>query len=313
MIDQYYSAEAAEQLLKNPGTLAVISLDSPCTKPHIPGLIPIGLDSLCEYRSEVISCSGSIVRGHDGGCLWSASDEVMCIATWIPPEACGSLASSTEAAYLTLLETLQRNGYPHPFRFWNFIPEINNGTGDEEPYRQFCSGRLRAFERFHYADIQFPAASALGHHREGAVIYALASREPGTHYENPKQQQAYCYPRQYGPSSPSFSRATQVNPGAHVFISGTASILGHETQAINNFASQLSTTLKNIDCLRDHISANAGPLEAIRVYLRHRENYEECKQRLNKQFQGYDILYTEADICRANLLVEIEAAFKIKM
>jgi chorismate lyase/3-hydroxybenzoate synthase len=193
------------------------------------------------------------------------------------------------------------------------MPKINLGEGDQEEYKKFCSGRLRAFSQLDLSQQQFPAASALGIHHsdnaaQGAVIYLLATRTPGQHHENPRQQPAYQYPRQYGPSSPSFARATSLplQSQCPIFISGTASIIGHDTKACGNLQEQLEITLDNIRFLLASIDPQASAPSAIRVYLRHAEDLLATQTYLYQQFAPADINIVHADICRANLLVEIE-------
>ncbi len=312
MFRQYYSADAPETLLERPGVLAVVRFNTECLPPASPGLIPAGLESLSGHHSEVIECAGAQVeRGLTGNCYWSLSEHLMCAAVWISPDQCADIERGAQAAYSTLLDRLRGAGYPHPVRFWNFIPDINLGAGDREAYKKFCNGRLAAFSAHGLAPQTFPAASALGHHKRGAVIYALATQSAGEHHENPRQERAYRYPRRYGPSSPSFARATSVRLGRErwVFISGTASILGHATRSPGDLDEQLRTTVANIACLGEYISGGTPALSALRVYLRRRDHLPAARDFLCRCYPGADITYALADICRADLLVEIEAAF----
>ncbi len=76
-------------------------------------------------------------------------------------------------------------------------------------------------------DPSWPAATSIGRQDDDRVlqVYWLAGNEPGRALENPRQMSAFHYPRQYGPSAPTFSRAMQVGGG--LLISGTASVRGH--------------------------------------------------------------------------------------
>ena len=58
--------------------------------------------------------------------------------------------------------------------------------------------------------------------------------------ENPRQTSAYEYATRYGPESPKFSRAIALSCGdyATIFISGTASITGSQTQHAGDIAAQ---------------------------------------------------------------------------
>lgn len=314
MLFQRYTCEPPEALVDKPGVLAVVAFDRDGA-PDEPGIIPIGPACLSGQKAEVIEYGDRPAhRGARDGCHWSSVDDVLCVATWLSATDFSPIEHATRDAYLRLLRLSEVLGFPHPFRVWNFIPQINRGSGDEEVYKKFCVGRQSAFDEIHIAQQQFPAASALGHHRQGAAIYLLAHKRPGHHHENSRQQPAYRYPRQYGPSSPSFARATSLalKRRPHLFISGTASILGHETRAAGDLQQQITVTLDNLNYLRDKfassINSEAEPFTALRVYLRRAEDYQAANNQLQQTFPGARLNFLHADICRGNLLVEIEAA-----
>ncbi len=315
MLSQSYLPTAAhvdeQATLSQPGVLALVRFDGQCAASSTPGVIPIGLKSLSAQPFELIRYGHQIAtRGTELNCQWSRIDDVLCAATWISPAACADIEAATEDAYHRLFSLVQTAGFAHPFRIWNFMPQINDGQGDQEVYKKFCVGRQRAFDRLQLAQHQYPAASALGHHSAGAVIYLLAHRQAGQHHENTRQEAAYRYPRQYGPSSPSFARATSLSMHGQpqLFISGTASILGHDTKAAGNLEQQLEITLDNIRYLVEHTGFARAALGAIRVYLRNTEDYPAARAFLATHFPSTVINYLHADICRDNLLVEIEAA-----
>lgn len=301
---------ALTDLLSEPGVLAVVGFTDTCRPSSIAGYLPVGMPSLSDKPYEVIRYGNvSAQRGITDDCHWSLIDDVLCAARWISPEDCRDIEAATEKSYQSLFRLIQSMGFPYPFRIWNFIPDINLGDGDREEYKKFCVGRQHAFHSCHVAPRQYPAASALGHHGQGAVIYLLAGRNSGVHHENPRQQPAYQYPRQYGPSSPSFARATSLSLASQlqVFISGTASIVGHDTQAVGDLQEQLRITLANIHELVAHIDPQEYALSAIRVYLRHPKDYDVARSFLSEHFSLDKVNFLHADICREQLLVEIEA------
>lgn len=310
MFQQYYSSDSPEQLLQQSGMLSLIKFNSSCEPPVETGLIPVGLKCLAGLENEIISMGDKpITRGMSGRCHWSYSDNITCTSIWLSASECGDIENSTYKAYVELFRFIESTEHPNAFRIWNFIPNINQGDGDLEEYKKFCTGRLRAFTELGIPAGEFPAASALGHREQGAVIYVLSSSEHGVPYENPKQESAYRYPRQYGPSSPSFSRSTYIQLGEQklLFISGTAGILGYETQAPGNLPLQLETTFSNIETLIGLTQTTADAVQFLRVYIRHSEDFAYVSEQVNKRFPGADISYVLADICRNDLLLEIEA------
>ncbi len=297
-------------LLAQPGVLALVNFGDSCAAMAQPGVIPLGMPSLCDKPWEVIRYGDSIAeRGTDEHCQWSLIEDVLCVATWIAPEDCSDIEAATEVAYGRLFRVIQAKGFPYPFRIWNFMPDINNGVGDREEYKKFCVGRQRAFDDYHVAPQEYPAASALGHHTKGAVIYLLAGRNSGVHHENPRQQPAYQYPREYGPTSPSFARATSLalRSREQVFISGTASIIGHNTQGVGDLEQQLTITLDNIKHLLMHVGQADSELSGVRVYLRRPQDLAVARAFFAARLPALVVNFIHADICRSQLLVEVEA------
>lgn len=241
----------------------------------------------------------------------------------VPPAVTSSgertrLYEATASAYREILTTLGAVGYPYLLRVWNFLPEINIETHGLERYRQFNSARQEALLACGHAIAgSVPAASALGAASGSPlVIYFLASRLAPAFIENPRQTSAYHYPAQYGPRSPVFSRAAALGEkdSAMLFISGTASIVGHRTLHSGDPAAQTRETLRNIEALL----AQAGrtvlggklPLEALayKVYVRDPRDLPLIRAQIEEAL-GADasVLYLKADICRRDLAVEIEA------
>jgi chorismate lyase/3-hydroxybenzoate synthase len=202
---------------------------------------------------------------------------------------------------------------------WNYFPQINTETSGLERYRAFCLGRHQALDAWHFPEEQLPAASAIGTHAEGLLIYFLAGHRPGTQIENPRQVSAFNYPEQYGPKSPSFSRATLIPEWQHLYISGTASIVGHETRHSGDQLAQLHESLKNVQTVIDiarQVSAlectEVKELKVIRVYVRNTLELDRIAQTL-KQALGEDIRLqlVQGDICRHDLSLEIEGMYAV--
>ena len=308
MLNQSFSSVPATELLSREDTLAVIPLVNQC-EPFEAGLIAGGIeDASCGSVNEVWTVSGQVSRGQTEQCYWSKTSDVICIARWLSKDDCKQIERSTQLAYEAILAELAAQGYPYPFRFWNYLPAINKGDGDDELYKKFCTGRLNAFEKAGIQADAFPAASALGHHTSGAVFYVFASASKPLHFKNEKQINAYEYPRQYGISSPSFARATALTlaQSHYLFISGTASIIGHKTVEIGDLEGQLEVTSKNIE----HLLATANPqqctLATFKVYVRHPDHVARSKDWLSQRYPNVDAVFTVADICRRDLLIEIE-------
>ena len=195
--------------------------------------------------------------------VWPAAEDIRFGFLHVPED--GELESVTERAYQRLIAEAKESGFPHLIRIWNHVPGINDDDHGRERYQRFCEGRYRAFEAAGYGlASDLPAASAVGMRGEGLAIYSIASRTPGVQVENPRQVAAYRYPPRYGPKSPSFSRATRL--GDTVFLSGTASVVGHETLHAGDVDKQLEETLQNLDAiLNAAIGGSVRDLTAVKT------------------------------------------------
>ena len=221
------------------------------------------------------------------------------------------------ATFRDLLALLNERGYPGLQRVWNHVPRINEERDGVERYKRFNVGRARAFEELFGtgAEQHFPASSAVGTVGDTFIVCFAAARTHGTHLENPRQVSAYRYPPRYGPKSPSFARGTLAPPdwGRAFFLSGTASVVGHETVRIGDPHGQLDETLNNIDVLLDEVATRTGRgldiarFDLLKVFVRHQEHFPAIRETLGHRLDAETpVLYLHADICRSDLLVEIE-------
>ncbi len=241
---------------------------------------------------------------------------------WLLGAATVPLTNGLEdAAHRLYGNIFQATRGQHLARIWNYVPAINEpGPAGLENYRAFCRGRSLAFEQ-HYGrgfKALLPSASAVGSKSSTlTVAFAACPVEP-RHVENPLQVPAYDYPGEYGPRPPSFARATVVPEQGHavVFVSGTAAIRGHATVAPHSTRLQLECALENLRAISSacglgpDLDQDGGSTRHFKVYLRHAADQPLVAAILQeKLLTGIDrVSYVQADICRASLLVEIEAS-----
>lgn len=226
------------------------------------------------------------------------------------------LRAATEIAYRRIFRLLEVEGLPHLWRVWNYLADINGSQDGLERYRQFNIGRQDAFiASGRLASGNVPAACAIGLAGGPLRIAFLAGLEPPFPIENPRQVSAYDYPPEYGPRSPTFSRAAIAAPGgqAVLFVSGTASIVGHRTLHAGDAAAQARESLANIEAVITEVNhclpAHPFALENLtyRAYIRHAADYPAVAAVLRNALGNAGCVCLQADICRADLLVEIEA------
>lgn len=234
----------------------------------------------------------------------------------------GDPAAAAESLYLELVAAADSLGFPHLLRIWQYLPRITESLGDEDRYKAYCAGRRRALNRLHrHRDTTLPAACLLGDYSDSILMYALVAERPGVQVENPRQVSAFQYPPQYGRASPSFSRALAVAwPGdsRQLYISGTASVVGHATMH-DTVEAQARETLANLDALlaaaRDTAGIERGSLADINpmtVYVRRAQDYPTVRGILEERLPaGHPVLYLHAEVCRPGLLVEVEGVASV--
>lgn len=228
-----------------------------------------------------------------------------------------SLDQVAEEAYSAIFELMQQLGYPHLCRTWNYFSDITASSAHpHNHYQLFCTGRSRAYEKYQ-APLHYPAATVVGLPEDGLHIYFLAAKHAGHAIENPQQVSAYDYPKQYSQDAPLFARALlhETPSQSLFFVSGTASIRGHSSQHIDNVMQQTHASLDNIQALiktgQEKYALDMSDLSQFtqfKVYIKRAEDLALVKSQIQQRCgQQAQCIYLQADLCRTELLVEIEA------
>lgn len=277
--------------------------------------IHVGLDPLGTSSPDAIwLATGPVVRARHGRIRYAHDGEFLFGVIEEPEAGHPDIRTATAAVYASIDQFQRTSPFPHLVRMWNFLDAVNEGDGDYERYRQFCVGRAEGFGES--ARAGYPAATAIGRQERSGVlqVFWIAAKRPGRAVENPRQISAYRYPRAHGPVSPSFSRATILPDGA-LLVSGTASIVGHASQHPNDPHAQFAETLRNLDALIAHAGqygtcALAAADLSFTVYVRDPAHAEPIAQHLRNAFPDARAIVVGADICRRELLLEIECVLQ---
>ncbi len=266
---------------------------------------------------EVWTSAQPVVREAEDGITSARNHDILFGCLHLEP-ACG-LDKATFEAYSHIFDFIDRRGYGHPLRAWNYVPQINDDEDGLERYARFNMGRHDAFvAKNRIIGMSTPAASALGSRGKHLTIYFLAGKQAGQLVENPRQTSAFHYPAQYGPRSPTFARATLLQAAGEpqLFVSGTSSIVGHVTMHAGDAPAQTRETVANlltvIEQARlagfDAASSNARLM--LKAYLRRPDDLAMAQACLKQAFgAATQVVYLQADICRADLLVEVEGVY----
>lgn len=267
---------------------------------------------------------GTLQEGRSEGIHWRRNADVLYGVIELheadvpmAPEGASPLQAASQSVYERLFALLRQQEVPHLWRAWNYLGRINGESHGLERYRQFNLGRHAAFVNAHReTGGQVPAACAIGFDGGPLSVAFLAGTTPVVPVENPRQVSAWQYPAQYGPRAPTFSRAALVHPPAQeaLFVSGTASIVGHETVHAGDVAAQCHETVRNLERVvqeANHLARSPTPfaLERMshRAYVRHAGDAATVQRTLQPLLGGAPLVCVRADICRSDLLVEVES------
>ncbi len=246
------------------------------------------------------------------------------------------LQRRTADAYSAIHELTAQRAW-HPIRIWNWIPDIHAAMGGAvDRYMVFNAGRFAAYyscyERGCTFETAIATATGVGHDGEDLIIQVLAAANAGTPVENPLQIQSYRYSQQFGPMPPCFARATLAPEGLpdtpDLFIGGTASVCGEASAHIGNVEAQSTETLNNLAHLiaeASRVRGGAMPtkvdvatelrrFESMRIFFVKPEHAEMIVNIVwpyvdHLEPSHFEIVRT--DICRRELLVEIEGTARI--
>lgn len=239
-----------------------------------------------------------------------------------------SVSRQAETAFNMLKTVIEEEGLEISdiVHQWNYIERITEfEEAGRQRYQEFNDTRSR-FYAHSFDGSGFPAATGIGTKWGGVQIEVDVVGKTGlrsVRIDNPCQQCAYKYSSQVlvgesGKTTPKFERARLVAlpVGEWIYISGTAAIRGEQTFEAD-VAVQTKLSLENIKILlsRQNLSEcgidGQAQLASLRVYVKNEKDFLLVKQNLGNTFQKQEIIYVQADVCRDNLLVEIEGMAKL--
>jgi enamine deaminase RidA (YjgF/YER057c/UK114 family) len=272
-------------------------------------------------------CDRLVVVSHSG-VSWVHCGQI------VPETSATGVYERSLSGFRKMQEMLQSVGmrFEQVIRTWLYLGDIVGPEGETQRYKELNRARTDFFRDFCFSPVStpkgfsptlYPASTGIGADSRDVVMSCIAlatDRDDiiGTPLENPLQTSAFDYSAKYGQKSPKFARAMALScgPFATIFISGTASITQSETRHIGDVEAQTRQTLDNIealisdDNLRQHGMAGLGtPLDGlalVRVYIKRQEDYAKTKAVCEARLGELPTVYAVADVCRPELLVEIE-------
>jgi enamine deaminase RidA (YjgF/YER057c/UK114 family) len=275
---------------------------------------------------EIQRGEGMVVARH-GGCDWA-------YLAGVSAGTAGSVYEQSLRAFGSAEERLGGAGlrFDDVIRTWLYLGGINALEGETPRYHELNRARTEFYRdrKFAAGMVQpqsneriFPASTGIGTGGDEVAIGCIALRtsRPDVSLvplENQRQTSSCDYGRSYGAASPKFTRAMAVVAGecATTLISGTASITASETRHPDSVQRQTQQTLDNIEALiapenfrrygLPGLGATLGDIALARVYLKRPEDYAAAEAICRERLGELPIVYVAGDVCRPELLVEIE-------
>jgi enamine deaminase RidA (YjgF/YER057c/UK114 family) len=251
-----------------------------------------------------------------------------------PPGALAGAYAQTLDALARMNDALRLAGcsFRHAVRTWFYLEGITEPEAGAWRYQELNRARSDFYREIPFHSPLFrrqgpqslyPASTGIGMSAASLVVscVALETRREDVlllSLENPQQTPAYAYHPKYSSQSPKFSRAMALLVGDYMttWISGTASIVSSESRYLGDIEKQTQQTIDNIQRLisPDNLAAcgvsGAGAgfedLAKIRVYLKRPEDLAKCQAICTRRFGSIPAIYALAEVCRPELLVEIE-------
>ena len=248
----------------------------------------------------------------------------------------GGISMQAKDAFERMKAILRREGltFGHVVRQWNYIERIVDVRRERgkscQNYQAFNDVRTVYYGASDFPR-GYPAATGIGQALGGVVLEFTALDAPAEArvlpLSNPRQVDAHRYSGDVlvgepiaevsEKTSPKFERAKLVARGRSgiVFVSGTAAVLGQKSVGRRDVEAQTRTTVANITALAGKenlaraglpLPPDGGALSYLRVYVKRTADIPKVRRICERAFGPIPALYVRADICRPELLVELE-------
>lgn len=306
-----------------------------CTKAHFSGMSPLisyvsqkpfkgmlNAEVACIESTEKINIrwSDDYMVLDDGNCHELITGGIL------PPDITAPRLVQANAVFNRIEEIMRCENFPinSIVRQWNYIQNISMFDGEHQNYQDFNDSRSHFYTKSDWSS-GYPAATGIGTLYGGVMVEIVALKGAGLinlALDNPLQIAAHKYsqgvllgaidPNFNNRTTPKFERARVVGitNSETVYISGTAAIRGEKSLIANDITEQTRITMQNIDYL---VSNENYPVENVsrtykilRIYVKNPCQMEGARQYMNANYPDITKIYICADICRDELLVEIE-------
>jgi hypothetical protein len=249
----------------------------------------------------------------------------------LPPDITASHTVQSNEVFARLKEILSCENFPinSIVRQWNYIENISQFEEEFQNYQVFNDSRSHFYAREDWT-AGYPAATGIGTQSGGVMVELIAFVGDdliNMALDNPLQIAAHHYSQgvllgaldpSFGQrTTPKFERARMIGPldKLTVYISGTAAIRGESSHITDDVMEQARITMENIDYLisPQNLPVGGGSriYKLLRIYVKDPGQMEQIRTYMKANYPDILKIYICADICRDELLLEIEGVAEI--
>jgi enamine deaminase RidA (YjgF/YER057c/UK114 family) len=231
--------------------------------------------------------------------------------------------------------TYENINFENVVRQWNYIEDIVGYTEANQHYQIFNDIRSAYYRKSSFSS-GYPSATGIGMSCSGVIIdfIALVQTSDSTiiAVKSPVQADAHHYSNEVlahnsqsidkTNTTPKFERAKVImnKDLGIIYVSGTAAIKGELSANQFDIKQQTTLTLDNIyqlvskkNLIYHGISDSLVVIpKYFRIYIKNRTDLNIIRDIVLKNIAKIPILFVEADICRPELVVEVEGIFSLK-
>ncbi|MEZ5105069.1 MAG: hypothetical protein R2757_11275 [Draconibacterium sp.] len=278
----------------------------------------------CFYREK--DWDAKFIKGESSGAVLFKRDNAEILIGSAQAYSNYAIKINTEKAFAELIDIFNEAYFPINaiVRQWNYVENILGFDGESQRYQEFNDVRSGVYGNT-FTEKGYPSATGIGMNQGGVIIEFIAVKSGDLisfPIDNPNQISAHTYSEKVLvgaecvlKTTPKFERARFIELFGKklIFVSGTASIVGEKTVGVGNAEEQTEVTINNIkqlyspEVLENLTGAALNPQYGhARVYVKNKRDYSVIRKTFKRHFGSLPVVYIIADICRDDLLVEIE-------
>lgn len=244
----------------------------------------------------------------------------------LPPDISAPHSAQSNAVFGQIEEIFRLENFPlnSIIRQWNYIENISLINGGHQNYQVFNDSRSHFYGKADWTK-GYPAATGIGTQSGGVMVEVIAISGKGlinNALDNPLQIAAHKYsqgvllgavdPCTQQRTTPKFERGRVIGTSGRqtIYISGTAAIRGETSLIADDVTEQTRITMENIDHLIAPVNSPESGISSeyklLRIYVKNPSQMEEVRTYMKANYPDIKKIYICADICREELLLEIE-------